>query len=128
MYPPEIRDEIAEQLTRSSLRSICSADGMPDRGTVERWMQEDASFAARCAHARSIQADHVFDGMESLEDGVLSGEVDAVAARVVLSSRQWRLAKMLPKKYGDKVEQIHSGSIGVEKIRRTVVDPESIGG
>ena len=111
MYSADIQDLIAEQLTRKSLRSICTADAMPDRRTVERWMQDDAVFAAKCAHARSIHAEHVFDGMESIEEGVLAGEVDAAAARVVLSSQQWRLSKMASKKYGDKLDLNHSGRI-----------------
>ena len=115
MYSQEVAEAIAERLTRESLRRICSEEGMSDRRTVERWMQDDASFAAKCAHARSIQAEHVFDGMESLEDEVLSGEVDAAAARVVLSSRQWRLSKMLPKKYGDKLDLNHSGKISTSR-------------
>lgn len=108
-------ERIAERLTRESLRRICSEEGMPDRRTVERWMQEDATFAAKCAHARVIQAEHVFDGMEELEEQMLSGDVDAAAGRSVLSSRQWRLSKMLPKKYGDKIDLNHSGHIATER-------------
>lgn len=115
MYSPDVANLIAERLTRESLRRICAEEGMPDRGTVERWMQEDAVFAAKCAHARVIQAEHVFDGMEQVEDDMLSGEVDAAAGRAVLSSRQWRLSKMLPKKYGDKLDLNHSGRIATSR-------------
>lgn len=115
MFNQETADRIAERLTRESLRSICAEDGMPDRRTVERWMSDDAAFAAKCAHARVIQAEHVFDGMESLEQHVLDGIVDAAAARVVLASRQWRLSKMLPKKYGDKLDLNHSGRISTSR-------------
>lgn len=115
MFPPDTQDSIAERLTRESLRSICRGEGMPDRRTVERWMQEDAAFAAKCAHARSIQADHEFDGMENIEQDVLSGAVDPAAARVVLASKQWRLSKMLPKKYGDKLDLNHSGRIATSR-------------
>lgn len=115
MFPPEVADQIAEKLTRESLRQICSEEGMPDRRTVERWMQEDGEFAAKCARARVIQAEHVFDGMEQLEDQMLTGEVDAAAGRSVLASRQWRLSKMLPKRFGDKLDLNHSGRIATSR-------------
>lgn len=109
MYSEDIRDIILERLTRESLRRICKDDGMPDRCTVERWMQADDAFAAKCARAREIHADHIADGMADIEDDVLAGAVDPAAARVVLSSQQWRLSKLASKKYGDKLETTIQG-------------------
>lgn len=115
MFPPEVADEIVERLTRMSLRRICEDPDMPNRRTVERWMRADGEFAAKCAQARATFAAHEFDGMEDLEDRMLSGEVDPAAGRAVLSSRQWRLSKMLPKVYGDKLDLNHSGRIAVAR-------------
>lgn len=122
MYSSEMVEVVIDRLSRQSLRRICADEGMPDRRTVERWMQEDPEFAARCAHARSIHADHEFDGLEDIEEQVLSGDIDANAARVVLSSRQWRLSKIASKKYGDKVENVMSGEVGIRTIERRIID------
>lgn len=51
--------------------------------------------------------------MQQIEADVINGKVDAHAARVVLSSMQWRASKLSPKKYGDKQQVEHSGSIDV---------------
>lgn len=97
-----------------SLRSICSAADMPDRVTVMRWMLIDPEFATRCAHARVMQADALEDDMGGIEDRTLRGEIDPAAARVVLSSKQWRASKLAPKKYGDKLELDHKGGVTVK--------------
>lgn len=101
---PEMEQTILERLMDGdSLRRICQEDGMPDRTTVLRWAESDDEFAAKYARARVIQAHTVNDDMQELEDKVLSGEVEPGAARVILGSKQWRAAKLLPKVYGEKV-------------------------
>lgn len=104
-----------------SMRALCAQEGMPDRMTLLRWMADDAEFAARCAHARTLQADALEAQMGDIEEQVLSGEVQADAARVVLSSKQWRAAKLAPKKYGDKMDHTHKGSVTL-KIDRLDAD------
>lgn len=106
-----MRDQIAQLLTDESLRRICAREGMPDRGTVERWMSEDAEFAAKCARAREAHADRIFDGLEEVEDDLLVGKVDPQSARVVIASRQWRAEKLKPKKYGQKLDVEHGGAV-----------------
>jgi hypothetical protein len=101
---PELEESILNQLMDGfSLRQICAAPEMPSRWTIFRWMAADDGFATKCARARIIQADAIADDMADIEDRTLSGELDASASRVVLSSKQWRAAKLSPKKYGDRV-------------------------
>ena len=121
MYGPEIQEVIVERLAGESLRAICRDEGMPNRTTVERWMDEDASFAAKCVRAREAHAESIFDSMEEIEDGVISGEVKPDAARVVLSSRQWRAEKLKPRKFGPKVENTIQLGDTVSKVIREIV-------
>lgn len=101
---PEIEQKLLEELmSGKSMRQVCDMEGMPHRMTVIRWMAEDKEFATKCARAREIQADTIEEDMADIEDEVLQGRIDPAAARVVLSSKQWRASKMAPKKYGDKV-------------------------
>lgn len=97
-------DEIAETLCEmlasgKSMRAICKADGMPNRRTVERWMEADPAFAAKCARAREIGLDERADalGEEIKQEG------DVQRARLILDYGKWYLSKLAPKKYGDKV-------------------------
>jgi hypothetical protein len=109
-YSEEIAEVICDRLANGeSLVAICASDELPHRSTVLRWLAKDDSFATRCARARDAQADYAFDEMAAIEDQTLAGVVPPDVARVVLSSKQWRASKLAPKKYGDKVTQVHEG-------------------
>lgn len=99
-----LQDQICNLLSEAkSMRAICSMPDMPSRRTVLRWMSEDEAFAAKCGRAREEQADWLHDDMGDIEERVLAGSLDYQAGRVVLSSKQWRAAKLAPKKYGDRL-------------------------
>ena len=87
-----------------SMREVCRMDGMPDHGTVIRWMRDDAVLATKYARARMAQADTLFDRMEAVEEAVAAGTMDSHAARVVLDSMRWRASKLAPKVYGDRLD------------------------
>lgn len=111
-YPAEIRETILSRIADGeSLRAICRDDGMPGRETVREWLASDEDFRAKCARAREEQADVLFEDMADIEERTLSGEIKADVARVVLSSRQWRAAKLKPKVYGDKIDLNHGGTV-----------------
>ena len=102
---------------------------MPDRGTVHRWLLSDKhkDFRNKYAIAKDLQADFMFDELLDIaDDGTndfmlhkLSNgdEVETVnkeainRSRLRVDTRKWYLSKVLPKKYGDKLELEHTGSI-----------------
>lgn len=128
--PSDYSAETAERICASlmdgqSLRRICADEDMPDRRTIYRWMQAYPDFATKCAHARVIQADSIEEDMADIEDRTLSGELDPAAARAVLSSKQWRAAKLAPKKYGDKLAIGGADDLPAlqfKRIERVIVD------
>lgn len=103
-YTEKLGDAICERIVSGeSLRTICTSATMPNRSTVMRWMADDAAFATKYARARVIQADFLEEEMSEIEDETLRGSLDPAAARVVLASKQWRAAKLAPKRYGEKL-------------------------
>ena len=107
-----------------SVRQICEEPGMPSRHTVQRWIAEDAEFAAKCARAREMQADNIFEEMQDVADNGNPDDVQRAKLRV--STMQWRAAKLAPKKYGDSVRAQVTGADGgpvqmVTEIVRKVV-------
>ena len=80
-------------------------------------MGANPDFAAKCAHAREVQADLLLDEMAQIETDVLAGVVPPDAARVVISSKQWRAAKLAPKKYGDKAIVESKATVSVQHTR-----------
>ena len=133
-YNEQIADIICERMVcgvedkPESLRSICRDDGMPRLGTVMRWLAKHPEFREQYRVAREAQAEvhqeEILEISDNCTDDVqtLLGNDEAAAlarlnhsavarARLQVDSRKWIMSKMAPKKYGDKVQTEHSGSI-----------------
>ena len=111
-----------------SLRSICRDEGMPSEAAVRAWALDDVQgFSAQYARAREIGYDRLAEEMLAIADtpvlGVKiktneKGETETVESdmiehrRLQVDSRKWMLSKMLPKKYGDKIETTVQGQDG----------------
>lgn len=102
-YSEEIAEKILDSLMDGkSLRWICTADDMPHRSTIIRWMSDNADFATKCARAREMQADLMDDLI--LDTAEETTPENAAASRVKIAAYQWRASKLAPKKYGEKLD------------------------
>ncbi|MES2904532.1 MAG: hypothetical protein V4696_10140 [Pseudomonadota bacterium] len=111
-YTQEIADSILDRLSEGeSLRQICAGDDMPNRASVNRWLDADENFATRYARTREMQGDHMDDLI--LETADKCTVETAAADRVKIDAYKWRAAKLKPKVYGDKQQVEHSGNIGI---------------
>jgi transposase len=124
---------IAEGL---SLRQIAAREGMPDKTTILRWLSatnadgtpRHPDFRTQYARAREMQADHFVDEiLEIADDGsndwiereLKNGNVVTVVdhehvgrSKLRVDARKWLMAKLAPKKYGDRVSAELSGPDG----------------
>lgn len=120
-YSDEDKKEIwesilAELMTGRSLRSILRDPGMPNRDTVYRWIVFDKDKSDQYARATEIRADEIFDELINISDDsgddiiTLDNGKDVINHKVILrdrlriDTRKWILARMNPKKYGDRIE------------------------
>lgn len=130
-FTQEVADEICEQLSDGlSLREVCLAENMPPESTVRRWAVSDVNgFTAQYEEARRIGYHKLADEMIDIADDgsndwmerqnsdgstgdiVLNGE-HVQRSRLRLDTRKWMLSKVLPKIYGDKIVQEHTGPDG----------------
>ena len=80
----------------------------------------DPTLAATIARARDLQADALDDDIADVIEEIRNGTLDANAGRVIIWANQWRAANMRPKRYGDKIDHKHSGSlvIGIRQNER----------
>ena len=111
-YTDAIAQGICERIAEGqSLRAICRDEDMPDRATVLRWLDAHDEFAAKYARAREVQADLLFEDMQEVADS--GSPEDTQRARLRVMTMQWRASKLAPKKYGEKIQTEHSGSVTV---------------
>jgi len=124
-YTPDIAKRICAELADGvSLRAVCKADDMPSEATVRAWALDDVEgFSAHYTRARELGYERLADDILEIsddgsndtyvdQDGNPRTDQDVIArSRLRVDSRKWMLAKMLPKRYGDKLDLSHSGSI-----------------
>ncbi|EOC1267558.1 ubiquitin carboxyl-hydrolase [Cronobacter sakazakii] len=105
-YLPEVAADICSLLADGeSLRKVCERQGMPNKSTVFRWLAQHEEFRDQYAKATETRADAIFEEMFDIADTVAEEAAAVGKARLRIDTRKWALARMNPKKYGDKVSQ-----------------------
>ena len=116
-FNQKLCDEICMRLVDGeSLRRICTDEKMPHIGTVLRWIGENDKLREQYTRARELQAEVYADEITQIADdgqndtytddeGNKKTDHDVIArSRLRVDSRKWIVSKLLPKKYGDKLE------------------------
>ena len=101
---------------------------MPNLNTVRRWVVEDREgFRAHYVIAREAQTDHFADEILEIADDATNDWVERRRGKDVfievdkdhvsrsalrIDSRKWLMARMAPKKWGDKTQLEHTGKDG----------------
>jgi hypothetical protein len=95
---------------------------MPCVTTVFAWQLKYPEFAKEYEVAQKMRTEFL---MEELCDIADDSTGDVQRDKLRLDTRKWAISKMNPKKYGDKVETTHSGSVEIQQIKRTIIDNKS---
>lgn len=112
-FTPELEATIIKHIVSGkSLRAIGRMDDMPSRDVIMKWEQENPQFAANVARARDVKHEDDIDRLEEINERVLSGDLKPDAATAVSNNLKWVAARMMPKKYGDKLDLNHGGQSG----------------
>ena len=108
--------------------SICRDDHIPHRATIHRWIMDDVhGFRDSYTRARELGLDVMADEIleiantpvegvrrEESEDGYKVVREDMLGhRRLQVDARKWLLAKLAPKKYGDKQDINLTGQVEV---------------
>ena len=125
-YSPEVIDEFLARLVEGgSIGSVCRDPEMPSTQAVAYWLQHNPAFREKYEAARVVQADILFDNLLDIaddsaedwtqnEDGEKRLNGEAVArSRLRIDARKWILSKLIPKKYGDKIEVNHTHKVSL---------------
>ena len=125
-YSPEVIDEFLARLVEGgSIGSVCRDPEMPSTQAVAYWLQHNPAFREKYEAARVVQADILFDNLLDIaddsaedwttnEDGERRLNGEAVArSRLRIDARKWILSKLIPKKYGDKIEVNHTHKVSL---------------
>lgn len=100
-----------------AVRNILKEKDMPDFTTWLKWMKDEEK-AKQYAHAMELRAEHMFEEIlkiaDTPQDGITIKETERGTEitkgdmiqhrRLQIDARKFMLAKMMPKKYGDRID------------------------
>ena len=122
IYSEEMAKRLCLAIATSSdgIRKICKNDpSLPAMPTIYKWLAEgNQDFIEQYARARALQAQILFDEIIEIADTPQQGVIvtmkgkkretrtgDMVErARLRLDARKWALSKLLPRKYGERLD------------------------
>jgi hypothetical protein len=119
-----IFNHVCSQIEKGrALRNVLKDENMPSTSTFYQWLDNNEDKAKQYARATEVRADIIFDDILSIADentndtfvndnGVEVVNNDVIQrSRLRIDARKWVLSKLNPKKYGDKIQQEHSGEV-----------------
>ena len=130
IYTPQLADELCARLVGAdkgearSLVSVCRDDDMPGFRTVMSWLDDERyeEFQHKYARARDHRTEALFEEMTDIarhsndatkikiretEKGSMRDEEigdNVQRSALLIDTVKWQLARMSPKKYGDKLQ------------------------
>lgn len=114
LYSKKLAEDICSQISAGShLNAICKQANMPTRTTVYKWLESNPAFADMYARARDERTDLMADEIIDIADQTFGDTAAVMKARLQVDTRKWLMAKMSPKKYGDKIQQEITGDLDV---------------
>lgn len=125
-YSPIEKQNILDQVCSlleegKSVRQALKSEGMPKSSTFFKWLTEENKFSEQYARACEARADAIFEDILTIaddgsndtritEDGAEITNHDVIQrSRLRVDARKWILSKMMPKKYGDKLDLTTDG-------------------
>ena len=134
----DIKDEIIESMSQGqSLKSILdNGEHLPSRAIIYKWLNKDnldfdKEFLNNYMRAREEYADSMFDDIINIADDngndirmtdngpVVDNDV-IQRSRLRVDARKWALARMSPKKYGDKIQQDVDVKAEIKLVREII--------
>lgn len=127
-YTVDLGTDICNRIAEGeSVRSIVQDDKMPSSSTIFRWLLDESKkeFWEQYEKARNIQAELMFEELLDIaddgsndyyerenKDGSTYETVDSEhiqRSRLRVDTRKWYLSKVLPKKFGEKLDLTTGG-------------------
>lgn len=127
IYTTELAARLCSKLSEGqSLRKACTEEDMPSTTQVFVWLHDKPEFAEQYARAKEESADAMAEYIIDIADDArndfmeddynkgktpgyqLNGE-NIQRSKLRVDTRKWLMAKMKPKKYGEKLDMTTNG-------------------
>lgn len=142
-HEEKVIDLICSELATSSkglgsiiLKQKQQTGDFPSYSTIMDWLDKHDTLQDKYARAKEAQADYMVDETLEISDAEPSVVVDAQGvmridsasvqhAKLKVDTRKWLASKLKPKKYGEKIQQVHSGQVGISQILEEINEQDA---
>lgn len=106
-YTEEKALEICELVADGhSINKISKMPDMPARSTILKWFRDVPEFSDMYRHAKEIGFEVLADEIIDIADAAENIDKDECRRhQLMIETRKWLLAKLQPRKYGERVTQ-----------------------
>ncbi len=125
-YTKELGEKICSRIAEGeSIRTIVKDKDMPSSSSIFRWLlnEDYKDFWEQYEKSRNIQAELMFEELIDIAD---NEEKEVMRDRLRVDTRKWYLSKVLPKKFGDKMDLTTDGKPFVVSISKEVADKNKV--
>lgn len=141
MYSDALVDKLCEEIATSDkgLHKICQSAEYPSVAIIMRWLSDGKHpyLVEQYARAKQLQAEYLEDQLLTIADDASNDTLFTEDGRAVenrefisrsrlrIDTRKWLMSKLLPKKYGDKldVKAEFSEPVVIEVVRKNLNKP-----
>lgn len=109
IFTKKLAESICFQISQGiSMRKLCKPKTMPTPSTIFYWLLDDdkKEFLEQYKGACDMRADLMFEELLEIAD---SKDKNVIRARLRIDTRKWYLSKIMPKKYGEKLDVMSGG-------------------
>lgn len=118
-FSPDKENDILDSIAQGdSLRTIARRSGMPSPGAIVKRARTCEDFGKRYAAAREAAIELQADELLAIAD---DSDEDVQRSRLRVDVRKWLMSKLIPTKYGDKM-QVSGNDGGPIEIRWKLPD------
>ena len=106
-YTEELANRICDAVatTTDGMRRMCANnEGFPTCETLMQWRYKYPEFSSRYKEAKLVQADLFAEQIIDICDNEQLTSESIQHARLRVDTRKWLTSKLIPKTYGDKVQ------------------------
>ncbi|MCK3350267.1 DNA-binding protein [Escherichia coli] len=128
-YTEEKALEICELVADGqSINKISKMPGMPTRSTILKWFRDVPEFSDMYIRAKEIGFEVLADEIIDIADAAENIKTEELRRhQLMIETRKWLLAKLQPRKYGERVTQEIVGNkdeapVQVETSQTTVLE------
>ena len=117
VYTPDLAETICERVSEGKpLQVVCKELGI-NTTTVRKWALEDyKGFSGVYARARELMIERMGEELFEIADAA-DDETNVQSAKLRIDTRKWYMSKVLPKRYGERLQTEHSGEVTVRTVR-----------